>query len=352
MKDILYPLRRLHGAMYKARLWQEKRKPYIKQFRNNPNTVFLVFTPEHGNMGDHAIAKAEAELLRSIGVDYIEITGRQLNEMRNRNELGLMNGFPILINGGGNLGTLWMDVEMTERAIIENNRRSAIAILPNTIYYEDSDWGKEEFEKSRRIYNKHKKLYLYAREKTSYAIMRDAYQNVKLIPDMVLSLNECRRGEKRHGCLICLRGDREKTRTEEQEEIIRQQAAELFGQAVSVTEMVVPGVVPVDQREQELEKKFDQFRGAELIITDRLHAMIFAAITGTPCVVIDSKSPKVRGCYEWIRDLDYIRFADDVSQIADEYRKIPQGEHRYDNEPLKHYYQELADDILHKVIRR
>ena len=350
MKDILYPLRRLHSAMYEAKLCRERRKLYKRQFNNNPKTVFLVLTPEHGNMGDHAIAKAEAELIKDIGFNYVEITGRQLYEMRKRKALGIMNGLPILINGGGNLGTLWMDVEQIERAIMEQNPRSRIVILPNTIFYEDSDWGRKQFEESKKIYNRHKNLYLYARENTSFSVMREAYRHVKLIPDMVLYLNQCRAGSERHGCLLCLRSDCEKTRTEEQEQVVRQQAAELFGEAVEMTDMIVEGTVPVERREQVLEEKFNQFRGAELVITDRLHGMIFCAITGTPCLVIDSKSPKVRGCYEWIKNLDYIRFVDDPLQIAEEYRKIPSGEHMYDNSHLMPYYEELKKDILHIVL--
>lgn len=350
MLDILYPLRRLHGAMYEAKLRQEKRNQYKQQFKNHPKTVFLVLTPEHGNMGDHAIAEAETELLRSIGCDYIEITGQQLYKMRKRKELNLMDGFPILINGGGNLGTLWMDVEQMERNVIEQNPRSKIFILPNTIYFEDSEWGKEELEKSKRIYNRHNNLYLYAREKESYLLMKDTFRHAKLIPDMVLYLNLCRGETERHGCLLCLRNDREKTRTEEQEKMVFQQAAELFGEAVEVTDMVVAGSVPPERREQMLEEKFDQFRHAELVITDRLHGMIFCAITGTPCVVVDSKSPKVRGCYEWIKDLDYIRFADAPSRIGEEYRKIPSEVHFYDNNRLMPYYEELKTDILNMVL--
>lgn len=352
MKDILYPLRRLHGAMHEAKLWREKRKPYIQQFRRNPKTVFLVFTPEHDNIGDHGIAWSETIFLKDAGFSYIEITGRKLKEMSDRNELNLMNGFPIIVNGGGYLGTLWLGSEFLLRNVINNNPKSTIICLPNTIYYEDSDWGREEFEKSKTIYNRHRNLFLYAREKRSFEVMQRAYRNVKLVPDMVLYLNECRSGQERHGCLLCLRSDRERTRTEEQEDVIRRQAEELFGEAVSRTDMIAGSSVPVSNREKALQEKFDQFRSAELVITDRLHGMIFCAVTGTPCVVVDSKSPKVRGCYEWIKDLDYIRFADDPSQIVEEYKKIPEGEHQYNNENLMHYYQELADDILRKVIRR
>ena len=161
MRDLIYPIRRFHGFLNELWLKHKKRMKYIRQFRDYPNTVFLVYTPEHGNLGDHAIATAEIELLQNNGIHYIEITGNQLNEMRMNKELGLMNGFPILINGGGNLGTLWMDVELMERAIIEQNPKSTIMILPNSIYYVDSDFGKDEFEKSKIIYNRHKQLYLY-----------------------------------------------------------------------------------------------------------------------------------------------------------------------------------------------
>lgn len=109
--------------------------------------------------------------------------------------------------------------------------------------------------------------------------------------------------------------------------------------------MVETNRVSPSEREEALERKFAQFSSAKLVITDRLHGMIFCAITGTPCIVVDSKSPKLRGCYEWIKHLDYIRFADDVSQITKEFHQIPEGEHHYDNSHLMHYYDELADDI-------
>ena len=109
--------------------------------------------------------------------------------------------------------------------------------------------------------------------------------------------------------------------------------------------MIVKGGVAVSERENALNAKFAQFSGAELVITDRLHGMIFCAITGTPCIVFDSKSPKVRGCYEWIKHLDYIRFADKPEDIAEVYRAIPAGPHHYDNSHLTHYYQTLAEDI-------
>lgn len=343
--NCLQLLRRIWGKIHQLRKVCELRKHYRGYFHENPNTVFLVMTPEHGNLGDHAIALAETNLLKTAGVNYIEISGRRLENMRWEGLLGAMDGFPILVHGGGNLGTLWYGVEDTFRKIIEKTPCSPILLFPNTIFYEDSDWGREEFEKSKAIYNHHKRLHLFARENTSYEVMRTAYRNAALMPDMVLSLNTWKNDRRRCGCLLCLRNDCEKTRTDEQEQIIRLQAALLFGNNVSDTDMIADHPIPISQREEELLAKFEQFAEAELVITDRLHGMIFCAITGTACIVVDSKSPKVRGCYEWIKNLDYIRFADDVSTIAEEYAKIPKGDHSYDDTHLKHYYKELIEVV-------
>lgn len=343
--DILYPLRRLHGQMHDAGERYKLRRTYIKEFKKNPNTVFLILTPEHGNLGDHAIAQAETELLTRLGINYIEITGQRLDKMKWANQLDILNGFPVLFQGGGYLGTLWPKSEELLRCVILKNPKSKFTFFPNTIFYEPSEWGQGELCKSVELYNRHKHLTLYAREQISYDFMKPIYRDVRLVPDMVLSLKKDNYNIDRKGCLLCLRGDCEKTRTLAQDEIIRQQAEKLFGTQVSDTDMVISGRVPVEKRENALNEKFKQFASAELVITDRLHGMIFCAITGTPCIVLDSKSPKVRGCYEWIKHLDYIRFADKPEDIVDEYQKIPEGPHHYDNSHLTHYYESLAQDI-------
>lgn len=318
---------------------------YRDLHRRNPKTVFLLMTPEHENLGDHAIAQSETEFLKDHGIDYVEITGNALDEMAAYNALSLMNGCPIVMQGGGYLGTLWYHSEEVLRQILEKNPRSPIVMLPNTIFYEPTPWGQEAFEQSKAVYNRHRKLYLYAREKTSYDMMRRAYRNVKLIPDMVFSMNRCSEPQQRRGCLLSLRHDQERTRTEEQEKLILSQVRELFGDEVRESDMVKDMWIPVSQREQALEEKFREFASAKLVVTDRLHGMVFCAITGTPCIVLDSKSPKVRGCYKWIRDLNYIRFVEDASKIQEEYLKIPKETFVYDNSQLAGYYEKLARDL-------
>ena len=313
MKDYLYPLRVLHGNIHECRV---NILPLFVERLRNPRAVYLVLTPEHGNLGDHAIAQSEVEVLDALKIPYIEITGKRLNYLLTKKVIYIMNGRTILINGGGNLGTLWPEIENTIREIITANPRSRIIILPNTFYYEDDEQGLSEMNRSIELYNAHRHLKLYAREKLSFKKMKDIYKNVALAPDMVLRMNKCKSGIERKGCILCLRNDHEQTCSEEEEKTINKQVKELFNDNVVKLDMVISHQIPVTEREAELEKQYNAFRQAELVVTDRLHGMIFSAITGTPCIVIDSKSPKVRGCYEWIKDLPYIQFCENVKKIS------------------------------------
>ncbi len=348
-KDFLYPLRRLHGFLHdateahrkKAAFLREVYRPLRQEAKEDPALVYLVLTPSHGNLGDHAIALSESSLLDSLGIRYREITGRQLFPFARFHRLSFMNRHTILINGGGNLGTIWFSTELLHRRLVRANPDSRIAILPNTIHYEQSAWGRKEEQRSSRLYNRHPALLFCAREKTSYETMRRLYRHVLLCPDVVLFLNESEKQETRRGCLLCLRSDIEQTRTDGDTKIIRTEAEALFGRDVLLTDMFVGDTVLPEDRRKTVEAKLQEFRSAELVITDRLHGMIFAVITGTPCIVIDSKSPKVRGCYEWVRDLPYLRFADRPEQIGELFRQIPDQRFLYDPERFAEYREKL-----------
>lgn len=335
----------LRNVTRPGRAWWYEVYPMYREYVTNARAIFFVLTPEHGNLGDHAIAEAIKKMLYDLDAHVIEISTPKLGRMRELGWLKIMNGKRIIINGGGNLGTLWFGVEQMQRDIISNNPKSTIFLMPNTIFYENTEWGRVEQVNSQRIYNAHNGLKLFARERASFELMTQLYNNVDLIPDMVLSLNESSPYTQRKGCLLCLRKDIERTLSDEEETVILAQVKLLFGDDVCHTDMVVNGRISLDRRNEELNRKFEEFRSTKLVITDRLHGMIFCAITGTPCIVVNSKSPKVRGCYEWIKDLEYVRFVNNVSDIAEEFSKIPEGSYIYDNSHLQHYYDELAEAV-------
>lgn len=322
--------------------------PIIKYRLANDTPVFLIFTPEHANLGDHAIAYSEQEMLKRLQMDYYEVTGAQLYQLHKYQYLKLLDNSTIFVNGGGNLGTLWPDIEKMNRWIISELQRSTICIMPNSIYYEQNENGYRELQKSQEIYNNHPRLYLYARERKSYEIMRKVYKNVRLVPDMVLRLDESVTQMQRRGCLICLRNDVERTVTKQEQQELHHIAGELF-EAVNTTKTVLDYNVSLPQRKKELQKKFDEFKQAELVITDRLHGMIFCAITGTKCIVLDGKSPKISGCFEWIKDLEYIAFVKNVEDVKKVYRSMPTYPVYYNDKKIKPLFQGLEEDMIHLI---
>lgn len=317
----------------------------------HPRGVFLIMTPEHGNLGDHALAYAGTRMLKQLGIPYFEITSWQVDRLSRRKLLRILNGYPILLNGGGYLGALWPDEERRTREVIRSNPDSPIMILPNTIYYPDTPEGRQEAEKSAEIYNGHPNLRLYAREQSSYEKMSALYRNVKLVPDMVLSLDGIKGETSRSGCILSLRRDCEKTRTNDDEMRLCSVVSSLFGDNVTDLDMVKNYSILPKDRENALREQFHRFTSSQLVVTDRLHGMIFSALTETPCIVIDSKSPKVRGCYEWIKDLGYICFADSPEKIRELYKTMPQ-QCSYSNDHLQSYYNVLKEDIASKLVKR
>ena len=184
---------------------------------------------------------------------------------------------------------------------------------------------------------------MFAREEISYKNMMQLHSNVKLIPDMVLSLKRTN-NFKRNGCLLCLRNDCEKTLNENDQNSILKQVQTIFTN-INRTDTCLDHSVSIEDRTYYLDNKFNEFCSTELVITDRLHGMLFAAISNTPCIVINSLSPKLVGCYEWIRCLDYIKFIDNLEDVTKVYYEIKSSKSNYEDLNLKPYFKILAHDL-------
>lgn len=313
---------------------------YIKR-----NKTFLIFTADYWNVGDLAIYKAQKDFLEKNGIKFCELPYKLVCELCDRKLIRLFNGTRIFFNGGGYLGTIWFKNELYVRQIITSNPKSEIVFLPNTVFYEDNEFGKSEFEKSVDIYNAHKNLTVFCREKISYEKVKDRYKNVYLIPDIVLSLPVFRYETERRGCILCLRSDVEKTLDEEKTRRLTEKIRALFSD-VTCSDMVRYEKPLLSERENIVEDKMRQFCGAQLVVTDRLHAMIFCAITQTPCIVLESKSTKLRGCYEWIKELGYIKFCSDADELEELYTQVSSCERDYTALDINSRFEKLREICL------
>ena len=96
-----------------------------------------------------------------------------------------------------------------------------------------------------------------------------------------------------------------------------------------------------------MEKKLLEFSRAKLIITDRLHGMIFAALAETPCIALDNLSKKVSGVYQWISYLDYITIVSKEELTMELVWKMMEIEHAsYQNDSLRGFYEGMKKELL------
>lgn len=289
---------------------------YYNKFKKykNKKKIIHILTPLHGNMGDQAIVYATNKYLRDNFKDYelLEIYRRDIYKYMKALKKVINPDDLIVLIGGGNMGSLWIDEENDRRFVIKNFPNNKIISMPQTISFTSDSDGDMELAKTQNIYNKNNNLILISREKKSYKLMQEYFKNkdIKLNPDTVLYLSNTINTNKynREYIMTCLRNDKEGILGNRKDILINKLKNE-FGQIVEY-DTVVNKTIFKEQREKELNDMFDKFLKAKIVITDRLHGMVFCAITKTPCIVTKSLDHKVTGTYEWIKELNYIKLVD------------------------------------------
>lgn len=294
---------------------------YNKELKKYKNVKKIIYTlvPTHGNLGDQAIAFASRRYLQDNFNDYevIEINcedtyqySKWIKKILNKDDL-------IFLHGGGNMGNHYVEEENARRYIIENFSDTKIISFTQTMYFSNDEQGRGELAKSEKVYNSHKDLTLIAREEKSYKTMKESFTNCKVIlcPDIVLYLNhklESIYDRERNTIMTCLRSDKETYITQEKKQEFITLLKNKYEKVV-ISDTVIPEKVNKENRQDTLNKLWRQFSKSKVVITDRLHGMIFCAITKTPCIVIRSFDHKVLESYRWISELNYIRLVEDLN---------------------------------------
>ncbi len=358
-------LRRIKNALacrYRAYRHYTQAKRTLAQ---HPDVFLLCNTPAHGNLGDQAIIEGEHAFLRDYfpNKQIIDVWHSDLlYGMRWFKQLGAAS--TVLIHGGGNLGTLWMEEERVIRNVLQQFPAKNFVIFPQTIYFGPSEEEQTELAQSQAIYQAKRNVTVCCRERASFDFMQKTFPGVQseLIPDMVLYLQELadearalpEKTDSRHGILLCLRPDKERVFSDEDEsQLISLLHKQLPNEEISRTSTIIPGDISPEKRKDAILAKIGEIGQANLFVTDRLHGMVFAALAGTPCVALDNSSKKVGGVYEWLQSLEYVTFAETPNGIEGAITRVlktadtPEGR-RFNNAALQPYYEHLAEIIAGK----
>lgn len=310
----------------------------------------LIDTPTHGNLGDHAIVISQKQILRKNNISTQELSADALDNKEYLFAKLTPKNKCIIIPGGGFLGTLWPKEEERVRRIVNCFKSNKIIVFPQTVSYDlKSESGRKYLKQAQKIYSEHPNLMMFVREKQSYEFMQKYFPSVKsvLVPDIVTLLDINIVEQKRKDILFCMRDDLEKKVTDEQLVEIQKILKKTYpNEQIKNIDTVVPYMVTERKRRKEVTYKLEQFKKAKLIITDRLHGMIFATITATPCIAFGNSNGKVKNMYDWLKYNEYIKYVDDIEDFKSIVNILDiERKYSYDKTILKDAFEPLLAEI-------
>lgn len=281
--------------------------------------AFLFLAADYGNIGDIAITAAQKSFLErhagSCQVVPVPIsrTARLIRFIRRNAATEDL----ITIVGGGNMGVLYPEIEELRQWVIKSFPENRIVCFPQTLDWMDDAKSTRALNRIKRVYSSHSDIHLFARETVSYDKLQEIFAGHPTVrigysPDIVLSATANSFGSTQEvepeGILLLLRDDRERVLSEDQRRSVTETLAQA-GPIVTVTDTHVGGWgLEQSVSDRMLADKFSEFRMARLVVTDRLHGMILAAIAGTPCLVLPSASHKLFQTWqEWLADTPQVR---------------------------------------------
>ena len=307
----------------------------------------LLNHPSHGNLGDHLIWAAQLhylEQVRQLPVRYVASP----DLCSHRKLESAVGDQPIVLSGGGQVGDQWPRLQDFIERVVDRYRRNPIVIFPQSLYFQD----RSRLQRAASILQRHPDLTLVLRDQVSYQFAQSHFSGCHLLlsSDMAFALpiDELfpagqigRLSHPRRPWLALCRGDREASSTPwlpslapwrsllECTDWLPLERHWIWGDrrlplsrhvATGVRELLqrrllmphgalvrhhwLRGLPPEMQQMAQssslnrlslgmVHEACQQIAGRQLVITDRLHAVILASLLGVPSLAIDNHTGKI-----------------------------------------------------------
>lgn len=270
-----------------------------KSFKDFPK-ILVIGVSDYGNLGDQAIGYAQRQFLENSFPNkrIVEVPVRtpvsHISKIVNEKDI-------FIFTGGGNLGDLYSFVDVYYIPLMKRFSKNKKIFMPQSATFTTSPNPSEYNRLVKTFAQNGTNLTITARETKSFEIFKTIFASNKVIltPDIVLTLDK-QKAISKSGALVLFRKDSEVVKSDEdkKKKIISMLQSRF---EVTVSDTVVEHKVKIEDRESELEQLWKKISEAEIVVTDRLHGMIFAIITGTPCLVFDNYNSKIKYTYnDWI----------------------------------------------------
>lgn len=306
-----------------------ERIKYILSSKNNPayitlkkeeRKIFVFLAGFYQNLGDMAITYAQKKFLQDLYPDAKLIlvpSTETYSSIKTIKRFIAPNDIITTIDGG-NMDDMYPSLENARTFVVQSFPNNKVISFPQTVSFRDTKRGQKLLRHSRKIYSKHKNLTICVREAHSLERVKQYFPRVNIVycPDIVLYLNETTPKTERINILCCLRKDKEQNISNEaREELISYMTKNYENVLCKDTVDVALEDCRPDTYEKTLKEFWATLRTCKLVVTDRLHCMIFCAITETPCIVMDNTNKKISGvCRQWLSGADWIKMVEGFNE--------------------------------------
>lgn len=291
---------------------------YKKQSISTPTgTILIGLIPTHQNLGDYALYISAKKMIKDFYPNH-NILELKISEMPHKlfHYRNLMNKETdlVFLIGGGNMGSRYLTEEFNRQTIFYFFRKYKRIQLPQSASYENSLKGKIIFKISKYIFEKNnQKILLTSRDKKSYEFFKSNFNvNVLLLPDSVLYLKYENKKSRVDKVLFCLRDDKESNFTIDEKQKIKDYLESKFQNLI---EFDTINRSENTSNDIAFEQLIDNISTANLIITDRLHGLIFSYITNSNVIALPTCDHKLTNFYTWIKESKKTQLAENLENF-------------------------------------
>lgn len=292
--------------------------------------VALVDFPNHQNAGDSLIWTGTRKYLRELGVeaDYVADMSRYNPE----HLAARLPSGPILIQGGGNFGDRWEPMQAFRERVIADFPDRQIIQLPQSI-----DFGPgPALQQAQRVLGAHPNLTILIRDHQGVKRTRELFPTatVTFCPDLAFGNGRMRPiADGPVDVVLLLRRDSEAidhgyrvgpSLTHRRAEwgltgyrSLKWKVLHIPGalakRSATLSRLLYPTVVKAYERQANLNVKsaVKVLKFGSVVITDRLHATVLAALLEMPVIAMDNENGKVRAIYsDYLHTLPHVYFAE------------------------------------------
>ncbi len=299
-------------------------------------TAAVMDFPAHQNFGDSLIYLGQQKYLRRLGYHIAhvgDVHRYSADLLRRRHPHG-----PIFLHGGGSLGDRYPETQAFREQLIADFPDRAIVQLPQSMDFT----GAEATARARKVFAAHPDLLLLLRDSVSLDKARRTFPDTRseYCPDLAFGNGWFpTSGGTRRDLTMLLRGDTERAheydfRLEELDSVAvdwqHTPVGNLAWRALAVPRAAVqrfaalaPHGQPVVESTFEIMARGNVLQGrrllspGRLVLTNRLHAAVLAALMSRPVVVLDNSYGKIAPIHaEYLHTLPGVHFARDGAEAT------------------------------------